>query len=135
VKEYDKVYRKKWRQTPAGKAAKKRDNAYARTPPGREYHRTWCTLHKEQRHWLYLARMTGVSVPELKRQFKKQKGKCALCHGKQKVGKRKTLCADHCHATKKFRAFLCFKCNALLGMAMDSIELLERAIKYLRRFK
>ena len=40
---------------------------------------------------------------------------------------------DHCHKTKKFRGWLCHKCNRSLGGFDDSIETLQRAIDYLEQ--
>ena len=40
---------------------------------------------------------------------------------------------DHCHATKKFRGWLCHKCNRALGHLNDSPELLTRALEYLSK--
>lgn len=40
---------------------------------------------------------------------------------------------DHCHETNKFRGTICRSCNHLLGQAGDSVEILEKAIKYLQR--
>lgn len=40
---------------------------------------------------------------------------------------------DHCHATGKFRGWLCGKCNMGIGTLGDSIEGLQRAIEYLKR--
>ena len=39
---------------------------------------------------------------------------------------------DHCHETLKFRGWLCNSCNIGLGKLKDSIEMLERGIKYLK---
>lgn len=39
---------------------------------------------------------------------------------------------DHCHYTDSFRGWLCHKCNRSLGGFNDSIEVLKRAIKYLK---
>jgi hypothetical protein len=38
---------------------------------------------------------------------------------------------DHCHTTKKFRGWLCHKCNRALGHLNDSTILLHRALDYL----
>ena len=42
---------------------------------------------------------------------------------------------DHDHETKQFRGWLCRKCNIALGNFCDSIELLEKAIEYLKLHK
>lgn len=39
---------------------------------------------------------------------------------------------DHCHITGKFRGWLCYSCNLGLGKLRDSVELLQRGIKYLK---
>ena len=39
---------------------------------------------------------------------------------------------DHCHDTLKFRGWLCQSCNIGIGKLKDSVEMLERAIKYLK---
>lgn len=39
---------------------------------------------------------------------------------------------DHNHATKKIRAVLCKKCNAILGMAREDQFIMHAAIKYLQ---
>ena len=38
---------------------------------------------------------------------------------------------DHSHKTNKVRDLLCSQCNLGLGHAKDSIDLLNKAIKYL----
>lgn len=39
---------------------------------------------------------------------------------------------DHCHFTDTFRGYICNSCNLGIGRFNDDIELLERAINYLR---
>lgn len=46
--------------------------------------------------------------------------------------KTSTWVVDHCHTKNKFRGWLCHKCNRGIGAFTDSVEILERAIKYLR---
>ena len=55
---------------------------------------------------------------------------CAICGSTKTKGK--NWHADHDHSTGLFRGILCLDCNLLLGHATDSIELLERAIIYLK---
>lgn len=43
------------------------------------------------------------------------------------------LCFDHDHETLAHRGWLCQNCNQGLGRLGDTIESLERAIRYLRR--
>ena len=46
----------------------------------------------------------------------------------------KALAVDHCHTTKKLRGLLCSRCNILIGLAKDDIEILQNAIDYLKRY-
>lgn len=55
------------------------------------------------------------------------------CCGNIPTGKTKIIFFDHCHKKKHFRGWLCRECNLGLGMFKDSIERLQRAIKYLRK--
>lgn len=52
---------------------------------------------------------------------------CELCGGTTRIA------YDHCHATGKFRGWLCMKCNTALGLVGDNIELLQKMIDYLKR--
>lgn len=70
--------------------------------------------------------------------FYLQNGVCAICFEpqtmKQANGKGiKRLVLDHCHNTNKIRGLLCHHCNVSLGSFQDSIEILQSAIKYLKK--
>lgn len=67
-----------------------------------------------------------------------QGNKCAICfqyetYINKQLDSPNPLSIDHCHRTKKVRELLCQKCNAVLGMSRESIEILESAIDYIRR--
>jgi len=63
---------------------------------------------------------------DLKREHGPQASHCQLC------GKECNTRLDHCHITLKFRGWLCQTCNSALGLFRDEIEMLEKAIKYLK---
>lgn len=89
----------------------------------RWYHRSQVSptirdIRKEDRH------------RAVKAQRKKRKT-CSLCRTKKHNGNSWHI--DHSHKTKKFRGVLCQNCNIGLGHFRDSIQLLMRAISYLRR--
>ena len=56
--------------------------------------------------------------------------RCPICH--KHVSGSKSIVLDHDHATDKFRGWLCNDCNNGLGKFNDSIDMLTRAINYLR---
>jgi hypothetical protein len=80
-------------------------------------------------------RRHNVTMDEYLRQLEAQNGTCAIC-GSETVGtigvSIRRLCIDHDHGDEHFRALLCDPCNRLLGVANDSIELLQAAILYLQ---
>ena len=41
---------------------------------------------------------------------------------------------DHCHKSNKFRSWLCHKCNRGLGAFNDSLEIIHRAVTYLKTY-
>ena len=52
---------------------------------------------------------------------------CELCRRK------KPLCYDHDHETKKFRGWICAGCNSAIGKLGDNIEGVRRALSYLEQ--
>lgn len=73
----------------------------------------------------------GISIEEYEQLLASQNGCCALC-GKLETENKRRLAVDHCHATGKVRKLLCDRCNVLLGHAKDDIEILTKAISYLK---
>jgi hypothetical protein len=58
---------------------------------------------------------------------------CAICGGPPNGRGRYAM--DHDHDTGKFRGLLCSRCNAGLGYFLDNVEVLEKALNYLRKHK
>lgn len=79
---------------------------------------------------------TGVSYEKLvkyyNKQFKKQKGCCAVC-GKHQTEFKNRLCIDHNHGTNKLRGLLCHNCNLAIGNLKDDAEICLKAYEYLRK--
>lgn len=83
----------------------------------------------------------GCSKKQYEYLFDAQDGRCAICGRGHKVkfikgGKAaKRLSLDHCHNSNAVRGLLCQTCNAGIGMLKDSVELLESAIFYLKKYE
>lgn len=60
-----------------------------------------------------------------------QKNKCAICD-KPFKSKRVTF-IDHDHNDGKVRGLLCPKCNTILGLCYDDVEILKSAILYIEK--
>lgn len=82
----------------------------------------------------------GLSRGQYDGLVKKQDNRCALCGQREirknyRTGKTFGLSVDHNHDTGKMRELLCRDCNLGLGMFSDSIQLLSKAVKYLKKHK
>lgn len=87
--------------------------------------------HKAEHENAMLKRNYGITLEDFKKMEADQGGVCKIC-GKPPTKNRKRLSVDHCHKTGKIRGLLCVNCNAMIGMAKDGPELLERGIQYLK---
>lgn len=65
---------------------------------------------------------------------------CAICGKPETAINHQTndinpLSVDHDHKTGKIRMLLCGKCNRILGFCEEDIDILQRAIEYIIRFR
>ena len=83
--------------------------------------------------WQRLKRKYGITQQEYEQMLESQEYKCAIC-GTHDCGHNETpnLLVDHDHETNEVRGLLCSSCNLMLGKAQDSIDILSRAITYLK---
>lgn len=79
------------------------------------------TRERNRKHKVY--RRYGLT----QEQFEALAQFCEVC------GKTADLCIDHDHDTGKVRGRLCRKCNSVIGLADDKIDVLMAAIEYLGR--
>lgn len=86
---------------------------------------------RDQKRVNHLVRLSKYGLTE--KQFAAMRetcrGLCAICA--MDCGDK--LVVDHCHKTGKVRGLLCGRCNAGLGMFMDSAKLLMHARAYLNQ--
>lgn len=78
----------------------------------------------------------GISLEDYKFRFESQGGLCAICDAKislDRVPGSPHACLDHDHETGRLREFLCNRCNVMIGMAREDIDVLLSAISYLER--
>jgi hypothetical protein len=94
-------------------------------------------------------RRYGLTVEQYLQLLAAQSGLCAICLEPERKGRsikshragkpftqeKGRLAIDHCHHSQQVRGLLCGNCNAVLGHAKDSIEILKAAITYLERYK
>ena len=74
----------------------------------------------------------SIDRPDFDRMLVEQTGRCLICNN-QFLNNNKEPHVDHDHLTGIIRGLLCGRCNRLLGMVKDSIQLLLSAVSYLQR--
>jgi len=79
--------------------------------------------------WVRIKQRYGLSHEDYIELWKKQRGRCAICRGKNNG---KHLHVDHDHKTRRVRGLLCAGCNSVLGY-FDKKRWLRRARTYLSR--
>lgn len=91
---------------------------------------------KDQMKEEFIKSVYGITLNDYQHMYAKQSGLCAICGEKETRKNRYTitcrLTIDHCHVSKRVRGLLCHKCNNGLGQFRDRIDLLEKAIEYLK---
>ncbi len=123
----------------------------------KDYHAKWYQKNKEKRNaqiaeykktkpqeWRlnigrkhHLKTRYTITPKEYEAKLISQDYCCAIC-GKDVVdnirgGIPVALSVDHCHKTNKLRDLLCYQCNSGLGQFKDNLEILQKAIEYLRK--
>jgi hypothetical protein len=106
-----------------------------------------CTECKRESNRKYLATEKGATTTRrahLRRKYSidlhiyeklllYQDNKCKICGVESNPDSRaRYFVVDHDHTTGDIRGLLCTKCNALLGLAMDREDILEKARQYLK---
>lgn len=107
----------------ACRKADRRDH-YQADPVFRERARRYAR-ERLRRHWT-----TPFTEDDYLTALERQAGRCAICGDPPGKGR---LAPDHDHATGRFRALLCIRCNTGLGKFRDDAGRLTAAIAYLDR--
>ena len=110
----------------------KKARKWAIENPERHYKKTkrWNQENPDSQRRYYLKSLYGITLEEYNEMFIAQNGCCAIC-GIHQQDITKRLSVDHCHDTQRVRGLLCSNCNSAMGLFMDSIEVLRRAVSYL----
>jgi DNA-directed RNA polymerase subunit RPC12/RpoP len=79
-----------------------------------------------------LKRRYGLTPEQYEAMLVAQDYRCAICGTESFTDCNRRALVDHDHETGEIRGLLCNRCNGGLGLMDDSIELLEKAIRYLK---
>jgi hypothetical protein len=77
----------------------------------------------------------GITLEQYFSISNKQNGKCLICNtipDPNAEHKQRSLNVDHCHKTGKIRGLLCHLCNRGIGLFKERIDLIEKALHYLK---
>lgn len=107
----------------------------------KEYKRQYKKLRENHGTDLSLMKVCqerGITVEKYYQLLDEQDNKCAICLQEEtckdsKNDRIRRLSIDHCHITKKARGLLCQGCNVAIGRFKDDINLMERAIEYVKK--
>ena len=94
----------------------------------KKYRTTFAAKNPTYYRDLHVERAYGITIDDINTIVDLQGG-CALC--RSMTSGSLPWHVDHNHATGKIRGIICHNCNCILGFAKDSIETLQRAIRYL----
>ena len=104
----------------------------------KKYLKKWYCKNKndvlQHQRWYVIKSKFGITLDDYNRILENQHELCAIC-GKHSSTFSRNFAVDHCHVTDKIRGLLCLNCNTMLGKVNDDINILERAIAYLRQNK
>lgn len=87
------------------------------------------TLKRLKRRDYYLRSTYKINLEIYKQMEDATNGACYICNKKTK------LVVDHDHSDGKVRGLLCHNCNVMLGHAKDNINVLLKAVDYLKTCK
>ena len=66
-----------------------------------------------------------------KREKQANRPRPTVCECCNSISDKKGIVWDHNHKNGKFRGWLCNRCNRVLGMCVDSVEVFKNLIRYL----
>lgn len=92
--------------------------------------------HRKTYRSSYYKRIYGITLEEFETKLENQDFKCAICRVELDIDKdSRKAHLDHCHESGKIRDILCVCCNKGIGYLKEDTEILENAIKYIKRHK
>ena len=83
--------------------------------------------------WKYSLKKYGIDHHQYTTMLTEQNYCCKIC-GTSIEDNSKRLAVDHCHVNGMVRSLLCHNCNVGLGNFKDDIDIMEKAISYLKEY-
>lgn len=96
---------------------------------------TLTSEQKTRRQQIYrkhnLKKKYSISLEQYNLLLQEQEGCCGICGTNDPKGKFNTFVVDHNHKTGKVRGLLCNRCNLVLGLLKDDIDVIGNILEYL----
>ena len=90
---------------------------------------------KEFRRDKDLKKKFGITLKDYNKMRFEQDGCCYICGRHEDEFPLHQLYVDHDHKTSRVRKLICNNCNSILGHARDDINVIYKAIAYLKLFR
>ena len=94
----------------------------------------YCRNNPEKTKDMKLKSAYGITIEQYNQMYKEQEGRCKIC-GVHQAECKKAFAVDHNHDTGEVRGLLCMECNTGIGKLGDNVELLKKAIEYLKKYE
>jgi hypothetical protein len=99
----------------------------------REYTRNWRLRNPRRAKHHELMQRYGMTIDEYEAKLVEQGDSCGICLRRFNPDPQKRdRVVDHNHDTGEFRGIGWARCNAILGRVDRDVEILERAVAYLK---
>jgi hypothetical protein len=117
-------------------AEKARSKAWRKANP--EKYQAWCDRNKDKRSATSRKYYYGITLEDFNQKMASQDSKCAICHKhlvRPSLDHGHDCCPGKKSCGKCIRGILCQRCNTIIGLASDSVEILSTAIQYLKSYQ
>lgn len=87
-----------------------------------------------------LLKKYNITLEQYNLMAKTQNNICGICEKPEtrkiaRLNESPILSVDHCHKTGQIRMLLCSRCNTILGLIEDDLDLLYLMISYLKQYQ
>jgi hypothetical protein len=79
----------------------------------------------------FIEKKYGISYAEYEKMVDAQRNVCYICECSEPQARNSHLAVDHNHQTGSIRKLLCSRCNRVIGMLNEDLELIEKLKQYL----
>lgn len=122
----------RWKPEYAEARRRRRDECPDARMKSREANRRWKKRNPDRVREDKRSRQNASNAKKLAEMAGRPKSStCEIC-GVAEDGTRATqIMFDHCHATGRFRGWICHRCNVALGYIKDNVQVARRIVAYL----